>query len=67
MFSILLSSGLRRGVFEDGRSDGASRRGIRNRSSRSVSGDPVAGLPGIEGTFKGGGAHAVNFGAVWKW
>jgi len=36
-------------------------------TSRSVSADPVAGLPGIEGTFKGGGAHAVNFGAVWKW
>lgn len=33
--------------------------------SRSVSGDSVAGLPGIEGTFKGGGAHAVNIGVVW--
>ena len=33
----------------------------------SVSGDPVAGLPAIDGTFKGGGAHAVNFGAVWTW
>lgn len=36
-------------------------------TSRSVTGDSVAGLPGIDGTFKGGGAHAVNFGAVWKW
>lgn len=36
-------------------------------TSRSVMADPVAGLPGIEGSFKGGGAHAVNFGAVWRW
>lgn len=36
-------------------------------TTRSVSAASVAGLPGIEGTFKGGGAHAVNFGAVWKW
>ena len=35
-------------------------------TSQSVSGDPVAGLPGIDGTFKGGGAHAVNFGTIWK-
>jgi long-chain fatty acid transport protein len=36
-------------------------------TSLSVTADPVAGLPGIDGSFKGGGAHAVNFGAVWSW
>ncbi|MFT5697480.1 MAG: long-chain fatty acid transport protein [Desulforhopalus sp.] len=35
-------------------------------TTRSVSGDPVAGLPGIDGTFKEGGAHAVNVGTIWR-
>lgn len=35
-------------------------------TSRAVSGDSVAGLPGINGTFKEGGAHALNFGTVWR-
>jgi long-chain fatty acid transport protein len=35
-------------------------------TSRSVSNASVAGIPGIDGTFKEGGAHAVNFGVIWK-
>lgn len=35
-------------------------------TSREVQGDSVASLPGIDGTFKEGGAHAVNAGAIWK-
>jgi long-chain fatty acid transport protein len=35
-------------------------------TTRSVSNDSVAGIPGIDGTFKEGGAHAVNVGAVWR-
>jgi len=35
-------------------------------TTRSVTGDSVAGLPGIDGTFTDGGAHAVNVGATWK-
>lgn len=35
-------------------------------TKRSVTGTPVAGLPGIDGSFKDGGAHAVNIGAIWK-
>lgn len=36
-------------------------------TSRSVTGEPVAGLPGIDGRFEDGGAHAVNLGAVFSW
>lgn len=36
-------------------------------TSRSVTADSVAGLPGIDGTFEDGGAHAVNVGAVFSW
>lgn len=35
-------------------------------TTRTVANDPVAGLPGIDGTFEKGGAHAVNLGAVFK-
>ncbi|BHH82029.1 OmpP1/FadL family transporter [Desulforhopalus sp. 52FAK] len=35
-------------------------------TTRSVTGDSVAGLPGIDGTFTDGGAHAVNVGVTWK-
>jgi long-chain fatty acid transport protein len=36
-------------------------------TSRSVTGDSVGGLPGINGSFEDGGAHAVNVGAVFCW
>ncbi|WP_163340646.1 OmpP1/FadL family transporter [Desulfopila sp. IMCC35008] len=36
-------------------------------TSKTVTGEPVAGLPGIEGRFEDGGAHAVNVGAVFSW
>lgn len=36
-------------------------------TSRSVTGDSVAGLPGIYGEFEDGGAHAVNLGAIFSW
>lgn len=35
-------------------------------TSRSVSSQAVAGIPGINGSFDEGGAHAVNFGAQFR-
>lgn len=32
--------------------------------SRTVTNEGVAGLPGIDGTFTGGGAHALTFGVI---
>lgn len=36
-------------------------------TSRSVENSPVAGMPGIDGSFDDGGAHAVNVGALFTW